>query len=229
MRYLLPFLIVLSGYAHADPLTEECENVVKQQALTAGESLKEYAVRTTIDPSARYLHEESVRVCVASKIKMAFYTNAHAKLCPKSKSKYKLECFREWVKAQPIAYSTQVVQLSATAADIARMDRENEELKQEVVLSMLLDSILIPLEKISAPQGGVVRAHKHEDLRKLQENERKLFSKAKMDLIPLMENQIKKMAEAVALEPVDEKTQDWITSSVKALQSRVDRIKLKQI
>ncbi len=227
MTLLIAFF--LSMPLHADPIAEECENFVKAQAMKGGQTLKDYNMRLTLQAKDRYLHDESVRVCVASKIKLAFFAGASAKLCPNSKTNYKLECFREWVKSQPIGFSTQVVQLSATAADIAKLDRENGELKQEVVLSMLLDSILIPLEKLVAPQATGAKAKHDVEIQKLREVERKLFSRAKLDLIPLMESQIKAMAEAIALDPVDSKTQDWVSSSVKALQSRVDKIKLKQI
>jgi hypothetical protein len=227
MTFLLSILLSIS--AHADSITQECESLVKNEALKGGQSPKDYTIAQIAKPKERYLHEESVRVCVASKVKTAFMKGSVAELCPNAKTGYKLECFREWVKSQPIGFSTQVIQLSATAADIAKLDRQNTALKQEVVLSMLLDSILIPLEKLSAPQSVNTKAKADSEVEKLRENERKLFTQAKMDLIPLMESQIKKMSEAIALEPVDAKTQDWVNSSVKALQSRVDRIKLKQI
>ncbi len=230
-RFLMTLLLAffISFTAQADSVTQECETLVKNEALKTGETAKDYAVRLIAKPKERYLHEESVRVCVASKVKTAFIKGASSDLCPNAKTGYKLECFREWVKSQPIGFSTQVVQLSATAADIAKLDRQNSALKQEVVLSMLLDSILIPLEKLTAPQSVNPKAKTDAEIQQLRENERKLFIQAKMDLIPLMESQIKKMSEAIALEPVDAKTQDWVNNSVKALQSRVDRIKLKQI
>jgi hypothetical protein len=226
------FALLLSTFVtHADPITEECRLLAKKEALKSrGVSSSELNIRMALNPELRYQHEESVRVCVASKVKMAFYSNANAKLCPKSKTKYKMECFREWVSAQPIGFSTQIVQLSATAADIANLDRENEELKQDVILPMLLDSILISIEKFSSAHTQIAKNAKAEELVKLQEQERKMFSKAKLDLIPLMESQIKKMSEAAALEPAaDGKTQDWLATSIRALQTRVDKVKLKQI
>ena len=235
MTYIIAIALILSTFAvHADPIAEECQTLARTAVLKSRPEIEpsQFSVRVALNPALRYQHEESVRVCVASKVKLAFFSGANSKLCPKSKTKYKMECFREWVGAQPIGFSTQVVQLSATAADIANLDRENSELKQEVILPMLLDSILIPLEKLSGTQNVAFKDRKGKELewQRLRENERKMFSQAKLDLIPLMESQIKKMAEALAMEPAtDARTHDWIQTSIKALQSRVDRIKLKQI
>lgn len=195
-------------------------------------SARQYQEKLAKSMSFRYLIEQSVRVCELQSVREHFAAAGFRDLCPDQKSKYQIQCYKDWTSRQNVAYSSEIPLLAVVASDVALKDRAVLGNDHAVILAVLIDSILIPMEKFETAKNGALNSPKSTvhavqvESESLQKTENYLFIKAKTDLLKVVEAKLRLLKDSSARQvQVSAPARKWTDQAVLSLEKRIARLK----
>lgn len=222
---------------------EECRENFRQQALKTSQAktgkpltMDAYLKRRYFVPLVAYTEEVSVRLCEIER-KRKIWKGPIAKdvFCPKLKTNYKVECFRDWVSHQKINYAVEAPQLAAMAVELALIDKQNPGVDGSVLTLLMVDASLASFEPFNVA-GNVLSTFSTSDagaiaeIEKMREEEWKLFQQGRDKLVVLASSKLGEVKAAIARRPAnaDAIQTRWLNQTVTNLEQRVNILKARR-
>lgn len=205
--------------------------------------------------SNQYLENLAVKTCEIQNVKKQFEGSGYEKFCPVTKSKLKVECFKDWLKSQDISYTPVISLLDTVATSIALKDKASGA-DGNIVTLLMIDANLIPLERMSTSKNvaftpTVVTPAMRETAReyhwksrpeeimklekqKLRQVEKQMFAQMKVRVLPLLEQKLSEIRAGAGRRPAsvfpsDRDSDTWVKNAINSLDERIQKLKAREI